>query len=94
MTILNLVFRYFTDSSFKKYIDSIMALANNKNGVADKIEQELENYKKKVETRLSGRVNELTDVISGMRSLGVPPMLMSKLNNLLNELKEDLRDLD
>lgn len=94
MTIINLLIKYFTDRSFRKYIDSIMALADNKNGVADKIEKELEDYKKKVEVRLSGRVNELTDVISGMRSLGVPQIFMSKLNNLLNELKEDLRDLD
>ena len=94
MTIINLVIKYFTNKEFKVYIDSIMAIANNKNGVADILDAELDEFKRKTTSRLKKRVDELTDVITTVRNFPGSELLVSKLNFILNELKDDFKEIN
>lgn len=94
MTLLKLIIQYLTNRKFRNYIDGIMALANNQNGIADEVDRQIEEFKDKTYKRLNNRVNELTDVISLVRPLPGSSIIVSKLNYLLNELKDDLKSLD
>lgn len=94
MTLLKLIIQYLTNNKFRNYIDGIMALANNQNGIADEVDRQIEEFKDKTYKRLNNRVNELTDVISLVRPLPGSSIIVSKLNYLLNELKDDLKSLD
>lgn len=93
MNIINLIIRYFTDKSFRIYIDSIMAIASNKNGIADKLDEELDEFKKKTGDMLKKRVDKLSDIVGKLRELPGGSMLVSPLNDLLNELKDDYTEI-
>ena len=71
-----------------------MALANNQNGIADEVDRQIEEFKDKTYKRLNDRVKELTDAISLVRMMPGSGIVVSKLNYLLNELKDDLKSLD
>ena len=93
MNIINLIIRYFTDKSFRIYIDSIMAIASNKNGIADKLDEELDEFKRKTGDMLKKRVDKLSDIVGKVRELPGGSMLVSPLNDLLNELKDDYTEI-
>ena len=94
MVLLKLILQYLTNKNFRKYIDGIMALANNQNGIADEVDRQIEEFKDKTYKRLNDRVKELTDAISLVRMMPGSGIVVSKLNYLLNELKDDLKSLD
>lgn len=90
MKIINLIFRYFTDPDFRANINIMMDLASNRNGIADDVEKHMEEIK----TRLKKRVSELDEVVTMIRPISGSNLIISKLNFLLNEMKDDLRSLD
>lgn len=94
MTLVKLIIHYLTNPKFRSYIDSIMALANNKNGITDEADRQIAEFKKQTKARLTTRINELNDVTSLIRAIPGSGVILSKLNYLMNELKEDLRNLD
>lgn len=94
MTLIKLIVQYLTNPKFRSYIDSIMALANNKNGITDEVDRQIAEFKKQTKTRLTTRIDELNDVTTMIRVIPGSGIILSKLNYLMNELKEDLRRID
>ena len=94
MNIINLLIKYFTNKEFRIYIDSIIAIVGNKGGVADVLDAELDEFKKKTTDRLKKRVDELTDAITIVRNFPGSELLVSKLNFILNELKDDFKEIN
>jgi hypothetical protein len=70
-----------------------MAIASNKNGIADKLDEELDEFKKKTGDMLKKRVDKLSDIVGKLRELPGGSMLVSPLNDLLNELKDDYTEI-
>lgn len=94
MTLVTLIIQYLTNRKFRNYIDGIMALANNQNGIADEVDRQIVEFKNQTKARLAKRISELNDVTTMIRTIPGSGIIISKLNYLMNELKEDLRSID
>jgi len=93
MTVLRIIIRYLTDKSFRHYMIYFMARIENKNGIRDKIDEELEKYKQETVEMLKKRVDKLQSAINILKPVPQASVVVSPLNDLLNELKEDYKEV-
>lgn len=70
-----------------------MARIENKNGIRDKIDEELEKYKQETVEMLKKRVDKLQSAINILKPVPQASVVVSPLNDLLNELKEDYKEV-
>ena len=91
--MFKLVYRYLTDRTFRSYIDYIVQIAENKNGIADKLDNELDSFKKATIDRLKKRIDELSSVIDTLKQWPGGELVNGKLNFVLNELKQDYKEI-
>lgn len=91
--MLKLIYKYLTDKNFRSYINYITQVADNENGIADKLNNELDEFKKNTSDRLKRRIEELSSAVDILKQIPHSEKLTSKLNFVLNELKEDYRDI-
>lgn len=93
MTIIKIVIRYFTDSTFRQYMNYFMARMENKNGIRDKVDEELNKFKQETVEMLKKRVDKLQSAINILKPVPHASVVISPLNDLLNELKEDYKEV-
>ena len=93
MTLLRIIYRYITDSSFRYYMIYFMARMENKNGIRDKIDEEMEKFKQETVEMLKKRVDKLQSAINILKPVPQASVVVSPLNDLLNELKEDYKEV-
>ena len=94
MNILKLIFRYLTDVKFRKHMNSLVAVMENKNGIADELSDHLIRIKQETLARLKKRVDTLSGAIDHVRGVPGTSLLVKPLNDLLNELKEDYKEIE
>lgn len=91
--MFKLVYKYLTNKNFRSYIDYIVQIAENKNGIADKLDNELDSFKKATIDRLKKRIDELSNVIDTLKQWPGGELVTGKLNFVLNELKQDYKEI-
>lgn len=91
--MLKLIYKYLTDKNFRSYINYITQVADNENGIADKLNNELDEFKKNTLDRLKKRIDELSSAMDILKQIPSGEKLTSKLNFVLNELKEDYKEI-
>lgn len=94
MNILKIIYRYLTDSTFRKSMNRVIAIMENKNGLADDLNDQLTQLKNETLARLKNRVDTLSAAIDHIRGVPGTIILVKPLNDLLNELKEDYKEIE
>lgn len=93
MTLFKIIYWYISDSTFRNYMFYFMARMENKNGVRDKIDEEIRNFKQETAEMLKRRVDKLQSAINILKPVPQVSVVVSPLNDLLNELKEDYKEV-
>jgi uncharacterized membrane-anchored protein YhcB (DUF1043 family) len=88
-----MLYLYFTNSEFREYIRYIILRLENKSIVRDKIQEEIEKNRQDILDMLKKRVDRLQSAVNLLRPVPQASVVISPLNELLNELKEDYREL-
>jgi uncharacterized membrane-anchored protein YhcB (DUF1043 family) len=88
-----MLYLYFTNSEFREYIRYIILRLENKSIVREKIEEEIEKNRQDILDMLKKRVDRLQSAVNLLRPVPQASVVISPLNELLNELKEDYREL-
>ena len=94
MNILKIIYRYATDATFRKSMNRVIAIMENKNGLADDLNDQLTQLKDETLARLKKRVDTLSGAIDHIRGVPGTTILVKPLNDLLNELKEDYKEIE
>ena len=93
MTLLRILFRYLTDPVFRSYMIYVIARLENKNGIKDKIDEEMQKFKQETAEMLKKRVDKLQSAINILKPVPQASVVVSPLNDLLNELKQDFKEI-
>lgn len=93
MTLFKIVYWYITDSTFRNYMFYFMARMENKNGIRDKIDEEVQKFKQDTVEMLKKRVDKLQSAINILKPVPQASVVVSPLNDLLNELKQDYKEV-
>ena len=93
MTLLRILYRYFTDPTFRSYMLYIIARLENRNGIKDKIDEEMQKFKQDTAEMLKKRVDKLQSAINILKPVPQASVVVSPLNDLLNELKQDFKEI-
>jgi hypothetical protein len=93
MNFFRMLYLYFTNSEFREYIRYIILRLENKSIVRDKIQEEIEKNRQDILDMLKKRVDRLQSAVNLLRPVPQASVVISPLNELLNELKEDYREL-
>lgn len=90
MNLFKFIWKYWTSSIFRKNIAFMIYRFENQEELDKQFKEELEVARQKILVRCKRQIDDLVyikDHIDG----GMP---LSKINELINELKEDLRDIE
>lgn len=82
----DLLIKYIFDKTFRNRVNSVMSAISNNTDVSS--------VKKEIKSRLEKRVSELMDISSFLNRIPGSSLVLGKVNNLINELKNDLKDLN
>ena len=93
MTLLKIVYKYLTNKAFRYYMFYVMMRLENKNGMKDKIDDEINKFKQETAEMLKKRVDKLQSAVNILKPVPQASVVISPLNDLLNELKEDYREV-
>lgn len=93
MTLLRIIYRYLTDPMFRNYMLYIIARLENRNGIKDKIDEEMQKFKQETAEMLKKRVDKLQSAINILKPVPQASVVVSPLNDLLNELKQDFKEI-
>jgi predicted transcriptional regulator len=93
MTIFRIILKYIIDPTFRKYMIYFMARVENKNGIQDKIDEEVQKFKQETAEMLKKRVDKLQSAINVLKPVPQASVVVSPLNDLLNELKQDFKEI-
>lgn len=93
MKLIKLILQYLTNSKFRNQVDVAMSLANGKNILPD-TDKQIQQLKSEMKANLSKRISELNDLTTIVRSVPGSSFVLTKLNQLMSGLKQDLKNLD
>ena len=93
MTLLRILYRYLTDPIFRSYMLYVIARLENRNGIKDKIDEEMQKFKQETAEMLKKRVDKLQSAINILKPVPQASVVVSPLNDLLNELKQDFKEI-
>lgn len=93
MKFFRMLYLYFTNSEFREYIRYIILRLENKSIVREKIEEEIEKNRQDILDMLKKRVDRLQSAVNLLRPVPQASVVISPLNELLNELNEDYREV-
>jgi len=93
MTLLRILYRYLTDPIFRSYMLYVIARLENRNGIKDKIDEEMQKFKQETAEMLKKRVDKLQSAINILKPVPQASIVVSPLNDLLNELKQDFKEI-
>lgn len=93
MTLLRILYRYLTDPIFRSYMLYVIARLENRNGIKDKIDEEMQKFKQETAEMLKKRVDKLQSAINILKPVPQASVIISPLNDLLNELKQDFKEV-
>jgi uncharacterized protein YeeX (DUF496 family) len=90
MNLFKFIWKYWTSSIFRKNIAFMIYRFENREELDKQFNEELEEIKQKTLARCKRQIDDLVyikDHIDG-------GMALSKINELINELKEDYREIE
>lgn len=93
MTFFKMIYLYFINDVFRDYIKYLISKLQNKSAVKDKIQEEIEKSRQEALNTLKKRVDRLQSAVNLLRPVPQASVAISPLNELLNELREDYREV-
>lgn len=94
MTFFKLIYRYLTNSVFRSYMTYTLARIDNQDGINDRVDEVMNEFKNTTLAMLKTRINILSESVDKMKKIPEGAQLVGPLNDLLNELKEDYREVE
>ena len=90
MNLFKFIWRYWTSSTFRKNIGIILYRIENQEELEKHFHEEVEKIREETLTTCKKRIDSLVYIKDHVPG----GMALSKINELINELKEDYRDVE
>ena len=94
LKIIKFIFNCMTSRKYRDMVLHVVYLIENGDELDNKLQQELQLWKDKYLTRYKKRIDLLGEVKGYTDKLPLAASVSSKINDLMNDLKEEYREIE